>query len=344
MVVASPHAMATRDVYRAHLSGLKKILGNDVVSFDILSRMNIFQKFTEWMEKEAGYVPREWATNILASEPVLGAALWHEVDVVYLISPMYFPMSIVELMRSKRVGLKVWAYFTECPYEDDTWARMQASKFDACFVNDRNSLAKFRAYNPNTHYLGHCYDPDRHYPGRGPTRGHQHVSFVGTGFPERRKFLEQVDWSGIDLRVYGLWEDIQSESPIFPYVKAKLINNEFTASIYRGSSVSVSLHRVERHWGFGDVLDEGEAYSVGPRTYELAACQTYQVSDFRQELIDIFGDSVPVYRSPKELGQLVRIAIDMTPAELRAVAKKQREAVLPHTAENRMRQLLEFAA
>jgi len=342
MIVSSPHAFSTRDVYRAHLNGLKLVLGENVVSYDVLSRLNIFHQFTVWMEEKIGSVPRGWAANVLAAEPVFGAAHWHEVDVIYIISPMYFPMSMVEMMRKD--GFKVWAYFTECPYEDGTWARTQAAKFDVCFVNDWNSLTQYRMYNERTFYLPHCYDPTRHFPGRGPTRGHQHVSFVGSGFPERQKFLEQVDWSGIDLRLYGLWEDLKDESPLQPFVRRRLIDNEFSSRIYRGTSVALSLHRTERYYGMGEMLDEGEAYSVGPRTYELAACQAYQVSDYRPELEAIFGSTVPVFRTPQELERLVRSALEMGPNDLRAAAIAQREAVLPHTAESRMRQLLELAA
>src|SRR3990167_11083188 len=161
MVVASPHAVATRDVYMGHLHGVEKV----------------------------GQVPRSFAANILAAEPVFGAAHYHEVDVVYLISPMYFPIPIVQMLRKD--GFQVWAYFTECPYEDEFWSRVQAPQMDVCFVSDRMSVDRYRVFNERTYYLPHAYDPDVHFPAASVANGHKHVSFVGTGFPRRRTFLEE---------------------------------------------------------------------------------------------------------------------------------------------------------
>lgn len=342
MVVASPHAFATRDVYTGHVNGLRAALGEEnVVTYDIIPRYNIFHMWTEWLEGKLGYVPRELAANVMAAEPVFGAAHWHNVDVVYFVSPMYFPMSIVQLLRKD--GFKAWAYFTECPYEDEFWARSQANHFDYCFVNDKNSVPRFRMFNEKTFYVAHAYDPARHYPGRGPTRGHEHVVYVGTGFPARRKLLESVDWSGIDLRVYGNWEEVSDSSSLKPYIRPRLVHNEFTAAIYRGASIGISMHREERQWGSGDLIDPGEAYSLGPRSYELAACGLVQVSDRRPEIAEIFGNSVPTFWNPESLEESVRYLLE-NPAMRRELASQQLDAVRPHTVEARARQMLTIAA
>lgn len=341
MVVSSPHAFSTRDVYTGHLAGLRAALGPDnVVSYDIVPRYNIFTHFTALLEKETGYIPREFAANVLAAEPVFGAAHWHDCDVVYFISPMYFPMSIVQLLR--KAGKKCWAYFTECPYEDEFWSRAQAPMFDQVFVNDMYSLSRFRAFNPNTHYIPHGYNPDVHFPGNEAVEG-QPVVYVGTGFPKRREMLEQVNWSGIDLRLYGLWEELPENSNIEQFVRAKLTENEKTADIYRSAALGISMHRIERHWEGEEYIDPGEAFSLGPRSYELAACGLFQVSDFRPELAEVFGDSVPVFASSEELEAEVRRYID-DPVRREELMRRQLAAVRPHTVENRMRRLLEAVA
>lgn len=344
MVVASPHAFSTRDVYTGHVAGLRSVLGDaNVVTYDIIPRYNMFASWAKWIEEQNGFVPRELRANVLAAEPVFAAAHMHEVDAVYFISPMYFPMTIVEMLRKD--GFKCWATFTECPYEDDLWTRGQAHHFDACFVNDQYSVNRFRLFNENTHYLAHAYNPAVHYAGRGPKAGHDHVVYVGTPFPRRRAFLEQAEWEGVDLRLYGFWDEDGSliGSPLTPYIRPRLVRNEFTARIYRGAAIGISMHRLEMFWDTeGDIL-QGEAYSLGPRAFELAACGLFQLSDERPELYDIFGDTVPTFRQPDGLGALVRKYLD-DPVRRQELAKKQREAVEPHTVQARMAQLLELAA
>lgn len=342
MVVASPHAVATRDVYMGHLHGLQKVLGEEnVVSYDIIKRFNLFTHFTEWLEEKVGQIPRSFAANILAAEPVFGAAHLHEVDAVYLISPMYFPMPIVQMLRND--GFQVWAYFTECPYEDEFWSRVQAPLMDVCFVSDRMSVDRFRMFNEQTYYLPHAYDPSVHFPAEPVDNGHKHVSFVGTGFPGRRKFLEAVDWEGIDLRLYGNWWEVDDESPLQPYVRHRLVENHTTAQLYRGSELGISMHRTERFYRTGGRIDPNEAYSIGPRAYELAACGLAQVSDPRAELWDVFGESVPTFNTPAELQEVIRDCLD-DDGYRNELAAVQMEAVQGHTVEARARQILEQAA
>lgn len=343
MIVSSPHAFSTRDVFTGHLAGLRAVLGEEnVISYDIIHRFNLFHSWTKWIEEETGFVPRELRANVLASEPVFGAAHYHEADAVYLISPMYFPMSIIDLIRKD--GFKVWAYFTECPYEDEFWSRGQASHFDACFVNDRYSLARFQMYNPNSYYLAHSFNPAVHYPSPLKDNGHEHVIMVGTGFKTRKQFLEEANWEGIDLRLYGgLWDEDDEEWPLGRYVRPRLIENQTTAKIYRGAKIGISMHRAERSFEGDQLIDKGEAYSVGPRTYELAACGLMQISDHRPELNDIFDGSVPVYKTPADMETLVRYFLKHD-KERQELAWRQRDAVQPHTVERRMAQLLEYAA
>lgn len=349
MIVSSPHAFSTRDVYVGHLAGLRACLGEEnVVSYDIIPRYNIYTHFTELLEQETGYIPREMAANVLAAEPVLGAALMHDVDAIYFVSPMYFPMSLVQIIRA-RTRIKTWVYFTECPYEDEFWARAQSRFFDHVFVNDRNSLPRFRAFNPSTHYLPHAYNPAVHYPGLARS-GDDRVVYVGTGFPKRRELLEAVDWSGIDLRLYGLWDNLPPGTKLKNYADAGLLENAKAADVYREATIGLSMHRVERHWIEGDAagklsryIDPGEAYSLGPRAYELAACGLFQISDLRPALHDTFGPSVPVFQSSEELGKQVRKYL-ADPVRREELAKEQLAAVQPHTVQKRMADLLEIAA
>jgi spore maturation protein CgeB len=342
LIVSSPHAFATRDVYRGHMNGLRALLGaENVISYDIIPRYNLFHMWTEWLEEKLGWVPRELASNIMACEPVFGAAHLHEVDAVYFISPMYFPMSMVQMLSKD--GFQTWAYFTECPYEDEMWARNQAGHFDFCFVNDPHSLTRFRVWNERTFYIPHAYDPRYHFPPRTATDGKNRVVWVGTAFGGRREFMEAVDWGDVDLRLYGNWDDTPDESPLQPYIRNRLIHNEFVARIYRGGTIGLSFHREQRWWAQPEIVDPGEVYAVGPRTYELAACGLFQVSDARPELDEIFEGSVPTFSTPDELGGLVRRYL-ADPVRRQELLARQMDAVRPHTVESRMGALLELVS
>ena len=66
---------------------------------------------------------------------------------------------------------------------------------------------------PNTHYLPVGYDPAQHGPQMNGEAPAHDVVFVGTGFESRVALLSQVDWSGIDLGLYGAWAEVPAGPP-----------------------------------------------------------------------------------------------------------------------------------
>jgi hypothetical protein len=374
LVVGSPHSASTRDVWIGQMKGLA-LNGQSVQSFDVFPLGEFYSTIVEYVRERK--IPIANLKTIpspmtLAYSNVFMAAHHHEVDGVWFVSPQYLPVEIPDLLRKD--GFKTVAAMSECPYEDQIDASQKAASFDTVFVNDLNSVEYWRPFNPNTHYLPHSYDPDKHFPSwdrpknrrfanwQPPDNGHDHVVYMGSGFSARQKYLEAIDWDGIDLRIYGHWPLLrpfegegpwesalgsvapEKESPLIPFVVEKMVENTFTARIYRGAAIGINLHRTER-WSNNAamVVDQGEAYSMGPRGVELAACGCFQISDERQEIRDVFGDSVPVASGPEHMGQLIRQYL-AEPVKRRELAVRQREAIKGRTFENNLRRALELAA
>ncbi len=337
LVVSSPHAFTTRDCWKRVITGLSAN-GAEVLPFDLLPRWNTFDLMIKLCKKAKIDIPQPMtAANLLAYEPIFGAAWFHEVDAVIIVSPQYMPMTIVQMLR--KAGKKTIGYFTECPYEDTGLAPQQAAFFDYVFVNDRNSVQLFRSFCEKVFYLPHSFDPALHYPAEQPPQS-ERVIFIGTGYKNRMEFLTAVDWSGIDLELYGIWW-LDKRRKLFKYLRGEVLENENVSALYRDSAANISIHRVTRD-GVRDI-DDGEAYSAGPRTWELAACGAFQVSDYRQEIADIFGDAVPFYKTPKELEALLRRAV-ADPGWRQEQADNQRQAVQGRDCTHTMRTVLEAVA
>ncbi len=176
---------------------------------------------------------------------------------------------------------------------------------------------------------------------------------VTTLFPSRTQFLEAVDWTGIDFHLYGI-TPLGNQSPIRQFVRGPSMANEQTVGLYHKAKISFQLHRndsmtmgksspKERKAGMIAARPNPDlrAHSLGPRVYELAACRTFQVCDgTRPELREIFGDSVPTYSGPAELGDLCRhyLAND---GEREELARQQNEAIQPYTFKRRMSEVME---
>jgi glycosyltransferase involved in cell wall biosynthesis len=72
-----------------------------------------------------------------------------------------------------------------------------------------------------------------------------------------------------------------------------------------GGGRGLNLYRQSASYDLGAVRIRG-AESVNPRALELAACGVFTIADHRAEAAEVFGDLVPTFRTPDELGGLIR--------------------------------------
>ena len=235
----------------------------------------------------------------------LEMALRHQVDAVLAVSAMFLHPDVIVLM--KRAGLRVVVAFTESPYDIEK-ELIVAALVDGCWTNERTSVAAFQAVCPASGYLPHAWHPERHRP--GPHAGDSDVAahdvvFVGSAFHERVDWLTAVDWTGIDLGLYGSWEALGSRHALRRFVRGAEVDNEQAAALYRRAKVGLNLYRTSKGWGrMAPAIDYAE--SLNPRAYELAACGVFSISSDRAEVREVFGDRVPTVTTPAEVSALLR--------------------------------------
>lgn len=255
-------------------------------------------------------------------------------DVVVVMSGWFIPPKTWGILAKRPHHVVYWC--TESPYEDDRQAR-PARYVDTVVLNDPTNLEHYRAnINERTFYLPHSYDPAVHHPGPGQADLECDFGFVGTGFPSRLDYLEDVDWTGIDVKLGGNWKYTQPDSPLRDFLVHGIdqcMNNTVTADLYRSSTVSANLYRKEHS---PDANADG--WAMGPREVELAACETFFLRESRPEGDDLFP-MLPIVGDPDDFGVKLRwwLAHD---AERIEAAQAARAAIKDRTFVNTAAQLL----
>ena len=118
--------------------------------------------------------------------------------VVLLISAFWYPPQILDLMRSR--GHTVVLLHTESPYQDEE-QMVRAAHADLNLVNDPANIQRYRDLGVPAEYMPHAYRPGVHYP-RRPHAPYAHdLAFVGTGFPSRVRFFEQMNLDGLGVHL-----------------------------------------------------------------------------------------------------------------------------------------------
>jgi len=206
----------------------------------------------------------------------------------------------------KRAGLIVTILFTESPYDSEQELKL-AALVDGCWTNERSCVDGFRAVNPRAGYLPHGWHPERHYLSPRLAAGvpAHDVVFVGSGFSERIEWFNAIDWAGIDLGLYGTWKGLGLSRQLRACIRDGQINNEFAAALYRRAKIGLNLYRTRKNWGYG-ARKALHAESLSPRAYELAACGSFHLSEYRAEVREVFGDLIPTFTTPTEAADQIR--------------------------------------
>ena len=137
--------------------------------------------------------------------------------------------------------------------------------------------------------------------------------------------------AGLRPAIYGSgWEDFVDADLIV----ADYVSNEELPIVYSSAGVLLNDHwDTMRSWGF-----------VSNRLFDALACGTPVISDHVPEVLALFADAVPTYRSPEELAALVRADLE-DPTAARRRASDARLVVLgAHTFDHRARELRDALA
>lgn len=325
---------ATYDVATGIKAGLAS-LGYEVVDYRLYRRLQLMHRGLAQMAPE-GKLPKRELTALHASEALPYKAITEGTRWVLAINGNSLHPNALWALR--RIGVKVAIWFTEAPYETSEVAELYLARFaDLAFVNERTSVKDFqRILDEHTGgraiYLPHAYNPEVHHSPEGEILNNKHdVVLVGTGFLDRQWLLERIDWTGIDLCLGGLWPYVEPPHELAYYLKYSCLDNRDTVQLYHGAKIVLNPHR----WADG-------AESTNPRTYEVAACGTFQIADRRKEILEIFGDSIPQYEPgvPWQLEALIRHYLEDDKGR-KAKAEMARRRVQPHTFEARAKTILE---
>jgi spore maturation protein CgeB len=323
IVLCHPGASwSTADVFDGLLYGLREN-GADVISYRLDTRIEASHKALHWLwrtkKKDQPDLakPNTVDTIYHAGIGVLEMALRHQASVVVVVSAMLLHPDVVIMMR--RAGLKIVVLFTESPYDEEKEMAI-AGMVDGCWTNERSCVPKFRTVNPRTGYLPHAWHPLKHFPAAPvPDIPTHDVVFVGTGFTERVEWFNAIDWTGIDLGLYGTWKSVGLKRQVRACIKDSVVTNEMAAALYRQAKVGLNLYRSSRGWGRG-APRIAYAESLSPRAYELAACGSFHLSDYRLEVREVFGDLVPTFTTPTEAAALIRLWLNQPDERARVAA------------------------
>ena len=350
---------SSKDCMDGYLAALKRA-GHEVLVYAANGRLNVAGNYLDYLWRKSQRLgedrPRPTAYDSLYWAGIwsLEMALRTDPDVIIVMAGMYFSKLNMQLLRKASYPYsKMVLLMVDSPW-DDNQAVNVLSLYDTVFVNERASLPIYRQYNEQSYYLPSCYSPERHHPGIQvdddvPSFD---VVFVGSAFRERVELLSAVDWTGINLGLFGNWSGLGSRSKLRQYVHGAVvrdedgkkvevpgaISNDYAAQLYRRAKICLNLYRTRLSHPPVPV-PSGMAQSLNPRAYELAAVGVFQLSTDRAEALDLFGACLPTFKTAEELEREIRRYLAM-PTTCQSMAQQQMRLVQGHTFDARVAQMM----
>jgi spore maturation protein CgeB len=274
-----PAVFAVAEMARGYRDALRRA-GHDVAEYVMLDALAYHRRASAHEHERLA-----WRR---ASEPILQAAIYHQSDLVLFVCPLSFHPIALELLVWG--GFKIVALHTDSPYQDDeqvAWNRHAPDMH--VFTHERTSAQRY-----GWSYLPHAYDSSVHVPVEPDPSEACDVLFVGNGFKERIALLEAIDWTGIDLRLRGVWTDLSDDSPLRTFCRGGVVNNADLPRLYASAKICINPHRYHP-----------DAVSLNPSAYELAACGVFQITDDRNDG-SLFSRMLVRYGSSDDLQRKIR--------------------------------------
>jgi hypothetical protein len=313
LVVNPGPNFSVADVARGWARGLAD-LGVQVRTFELDKLLDYFAYAYTDRNGEIVKAHTETEAIQLAAGQIKAACYDWWPDLVIVVSGFFMYPQLVDIMRDRHRHVVLLC--TESPYEDE--AQLQkAGWYDGVVLNDPTNLDAFaEVCDGPALYAPHAYDPAVHY--RAPAKRHADVSWIGTCYPSRAAFLEQVDWSGLDVSFGGNFKDApESLLRFVGHEPEECVDNDVTAEVYRGSLASFNIYRAETN---GQLSDSADGWAMGPREVEMARCGLWFARQSRPESDEVFP-MLPTFSDPQELGDQLRWAIANPEARMMAVER-----------------------
>lgn len=315
---------STYDIYTNWLSALRQTPGvSSCKGFDYHTLIAYHDLASSELKKQVGIDFGCSSLDIIikASRELLLDIIVENPDIVFFINGERLPPGIfVEIKKYRKEtgrNFLLVGYLTEAPYINEELDRI-SSWYDVLFTND---LYDKERRNPDgkkfVYYLPHGYNPYVHYPMQVNDEYKKGVFFCGSLFPERVELMQDIEWSKIkDPLITGVsnlketrdaYGTVLDQWKLDGLYEERVLANLEVANYYRGSNIVLNKHRTFGWTPGGESMhiDNNVAYSTGPRILEVAGCGGFSITDYRPEVKDIFGDSVPIFENSEQLNQMI---------------------------------------
>ncbi|WP_083611947.1 glycosyltransferase [Paenibacillus sp. P32E] len=265
-------------------------------------------------------------------------------DLVLVLDGMDLPLDQVAILRSKGIKTAIW--LTDDPYYTDFTIKIVAH-YDYVFTLEQNCVEFYRGLGcAEVHYLPFAAHREHYRPTTGRSSVSRDISFIGSAYWNRVHFFREImpELMSYNTIINGIWWDRLPEAPLYGerIEIGKWMTPQETAVTYSGSKIVINLHRSHIDEAVNNNTLSITAASPNPRTFEIAASGTLQLSDARDDMGSFYkvGEEIDTFSSPQEMMEKIRFYLTHEEERCAMALRAFERTLKDHTYTKRLNQLL----
>ncbi|GFN31011.1 CgeB family protein [Paenibacillus xylaniclasticus] len=287
--------------------------------------------------------------HVVEASRMAEQALLIRPDFVLVLNGLHvFPddhLTQVDTIRAAGIRTIIW--FADDPYVTEDTV-MIAPHYDTVLTHEMSTVSLYREIGcTDVHYLPLAVHPLLFRPMPVGRQYQSDVCFIGQAFWNRVAIFDAIAEQLEGLKVFiagGLWDRLTQYDRLSRFIRHGWLPVEESVAYYNGARIVINLHRTTEAGADNKNTHQYPGLSINPRTYEISACGTLQLTDVRDDLTSYYrpGYELDTYRDAIELGEKIKFYLEHEDARrviaIRGLARTLRD----HTYSSRIDQLMQL--
>lgn len=254
-----------------------------------------------------------------------------------------FPTAQADAIRAMGIPVVVW--FADDPYFTDKTVEI-AQHYDIVFTHEQSCVPLYESHGcKRVEYLPLGTSPILFEPRPVPISHRPDIVFIGTAFWNRVRFFDQLTRYFKDKKIMiigGLWNRLQDYPQMANRIRLTGVGTKEAAAYYSGARIVINLHRSHDNGEHNQNALEIPGRSINPRTFEVNACGTLQLTDWRDDLPRHYvpGKEIETYATPTELADKIDYYLTHEEERHRIAVSGMQRTHTEHTYRHRLMELI----
>lgn len=256
------------------------------------------------------------------------------------------PDHLAQVDAVRALGVRTVIWFADDPYVTEDTVNI-VPHYDVVMTHELSTIPLYRERGcKQVVYMPLAVNQAQFKPMRVDKQYRSDICFIGQAFWNRVEMFDAIAPYLKNRKVFiagGLWDRMANFGSMKRFIRMGWLPVDESIKYYNGARIVINLHRTTEFGMDNKNTFRLPGYSINPRTYEISACGTLQLTDLRGDLKDHFipGAELATFTNAEELTAQLEHYLTHED-ERRAIALRGlRRTLVDHTYTRRLQQIAE---